>query len=169
MCLPGIHDGRHSTGSSNQPERDNRRDRGIHPVGIGILQFSASWPSAGGQAGMAPGMDCMVSSVPVSRRGRVDVVAGESDMMKNSTNHPCLAQLTTLDKQGKSLPIMRIDLPIRIGRAADCQMRLEEKGIWDHHVELDLDRDDCFLLRPTSEASTLVNDEPLKKRQNQHL
>ena len=86
-------------------------------------------------------------------------------MMKNNTNHPCLAKLTVLDKQGTSLPIMRIDLPIRIGRAADCQMRLEEKGIWDHHVELDLDRDDCFLLRPTSEASTLVNDEPLKKGQ----
>ena len=87
-------------------------------------------------------------------------------MMKQYTDHPYLALLTVLDKHGASLPIARADLPVRIWRAADCQMRLEKKGIWDHHVELDLDRDDCFLLRPTSEASTLVNDEPLKKRQN---
>ena len=43
-------------------------------------------------------------------------------------------------------------------------MRLKEKGIWDRHVELDLDRDGSFLLRPTSEGSTLINDEPLKEK-----
>jgi len=85
-------------------------------------------------------------------------------MMKRNTNHSCLAQLAVLDNHSKSLPIMRADLPVRIGRAADCQLRLEEIGVWDYHVELDLDRDDSFLLRPASEASTLVNDEPLKER-----
>jgi predicted component of type VI protein secretion system len=84
-------------------------------------------------------------------------------MIKHNKDHPCLAQLTVLNKHGASLQITRADLPVRIGRAADCQLRLEEKGIWDHHVELDLDRDDSFLLRPASEASTLVNDEPLKE------
>jgi hypothetical protein len=105
----------------------------------------------------------MVSGVPVPERGRSDVVAGESDMMKHKTDHPCLAQLMLLEKHGMSLPIARADLPVRIGRSADCQMRLEEMGVWDHHVELDLDYNDSFLLRPASEASTLVNDEPLKE------
>ncbi len=85
-------------------------------------------------------------------------------MMKHNTDHPCLALLTVLDKHGESLPITRADLPVRIGRAADCQLRLKEIGVWDHHVELNLDRNDSFLLRPTSEASTLVNDEPLKEK-----
>ena len=83
--------------------------------------------------------------------------------MKHNKDHPCLAQLTVLDKHGESLPINQIDFPVHIGRAADCQLRLKEKGIWDHHVELNLDCDDSFLLRPTSEASTMVNDEPLKE------
>ena len=83
--------------------------------------------------------------------------------MKHNKDHPCLAQLTALNKHSASLPIMRADLPVRIGRAVDCQMRLKEKGVWDHHVELDLDHNDSFLLRPVSKASTLVNDEPLKE------
>ena len=84
-------------------------------------------------------------------------------MMKQNTNHPCLAQLAVLNKHGASLQITRSDLPVRIGRAADCQLRSTAKGVWKYHVELDLDSDDDFILRPISEASTLVNDEPLKE------
>jgi len=85
-------------------------------------------------------------------------------MIKHNKDHPCLAQLTVLDKHGASLQITRADLPVCIGRAADCRLQLKEKGIWDHHVELNLDGADSFLLRPASEASTLINDEPLKEK-----
>ena len=85
-------------------------------------------------------------------------------MMRGNTDQSCLAQLVVLNKHSTSLQITCSDLPIHIGRASDCQMRLKEKGIWDRHVELDLDRDGSFLLRPTSEGSTLINDEPLKEK-----
>ena len=110
-------------------------------------------------------MDCMVSGIPVSGCRRGNVVAGKSSLMKHDTDHPCLAQLAVLNKHGILLPITHTDLPVRIGRAADCQLRSTAKGVWKHHVELDLDCDDGFLLQPVSKASTLVNDEPLKGAQ----
>ena len=84
-------------------------------------------------------------------------------MMKQNTDQPCLAQLMVSNKPDASLQITLPDLPVRIGHAADCQLRLTAKGVWKYHVELDLDRDDGFFLRPVSKASTLVNDEPLKE------
>ena len=84
-------------------------------------------------------------------------------MMKQNTDQPCLAQLMVSNKPDASLQITLPDLPVRIGHAADCQLRLTAKGVWKYHVELDLDRDDGFFLRPISKASTLVNDEPLKE------
>ena len=84
-------------------------------------------------------------------------------MMKQNTDQPCLAQLMVSNKPDASLQITLHDLPVRIGHAADCQLRLTAKGVWKYHVELDLDRDDGFFLRPVSKASTLVNDEPLKE------
>ena len=92
-------------------------------------------------------------------------MASEPELMKRDMEHPCLAQLVVLNKHRSPLSIEHTDLPVRIGRAADCQLRLEAMGVWDHHVELHLDRAEGFLLRPVSEASTLVNDEPLKTEQ----
>ena len=92
-------------------------------------------------------------------------MAGEPRLMKHDQEHPCLVQLVVLNEHRPPLSIGRADLPVRIGRAADCQLRLEVMGVWDHHVEMHLDCAEGFLLRPVSEASTLVNDEPLKTGQ----
>jgi predicted component of type VI protein secretion system len=89
-------------------------------------------------------------------------MASQSDLMKNNKDHPCLAQLMVLNEHDASLQIIRSDLPVRIGRAADCQLRSTAKGVWKYHVELDLNCDNGFFLRPVSKASTLINDEPLK-------
>lgn len=52
--------------------------------------------------------------------------------------------------------------PVRIGRAGDCDLRLEEEGVWDHHAELSLDPQEGFLLGTHADARALVNGQPVQ-------
>ncbi len=47
--------------------------------------------------------------------------------------------------------------PVRIGRSAGADLRLEEKGVWDQHIEIDLDLTEGFVLNAQGEASARVN------------
>lgn len=47
--------------------------------------------------------------------------------------------------------------PCSIGRAATDGLRLEDAGIWDHHLRLTLDPAEGFLLHLRSDALGLVN------------
>ncbi len=51
--------------------------------------------------------------------------------------------------------------PVRIGRAAAAHLRLEEDGVWDQHLQLDLNRADGFHLSTQSGALATVNGAPL--------
>ena len=51
-------------------------------------------------------------------------------------------------------------LPVRIGRAADCDLRLEEDGVWDRHAELRLSREEGFLLAVQAQTVLTVNNQP---------
>jgi hypothetical protein len=50
--------------------------------------------------------------------------------------------------------------PFRIGRAAGCELRLEESGVWDQHLTLDFQRRDGYYLHAAPEAFVAVNDHP---------
>jgi|ERR1041385_1724553 pSer/pThr/pTyr-binding forkhead associated (FHA) protein len=47
--------------------------------------------------------------------------------------------------------------PVQIGRAPQCDVRLEDAGVWDRHLSLDLRRGQGFLLSPESDAILAVN------------
>ena len=81
--------------------------------------------------------------------------------MNSAAEKPCLAQLAVLEDNREPMCLNRSHLPASIGRAKNCRLQLEAKGVWDNHVEVALKGEE-FVLRPISEASTLVNDEPLK-------
>jgi len=51
--------------------------------------------------------------------------------------------------------------PVRIGRSASADLSLTDDGIWDEHLEIDLDRAQGFLLFPTSQGVVSVNGEPV--------
>lgn len=51
--------------------------------------------------------------------------------------------------------------PVRIGRDPECDVALDDPGVWDHHVELDYERDAGFLARPLSDGIVLVDDQPV--------
>jgi pSer/pThr/pTyr-binding forkhead associated (FHA) protein len=49
---------------------------------------------------------------------------------------------------------------VRIGRSATADLRIEENGVWDDHLELHFNPAQGFILRSRPEAAALVNGEP---------
>jgi hypothetical protein len=50
--------------------------------------------------------------------------------------------------------------PVRIGRDAGCELRLDDAGIWDRHVTIELHRTTGFSLKPFPNALMRVNGLP---------
>jgi len=50
--------------------------------------------------------------------------------------------------------------PFRIGRAAGCELRLEESGVWDQHWTLNFQKQDGYYLETAPDAIVTVNDQP---------
>ena len=53
--------------------------------------------------------------------------------------------------------------PVRIGRVATADLRLEEAGVWDHHLEVDFRPNQGFLLRTQPDAWVQVNGQRLER------
>ncbi len=53
--------------------------------------------------------------------------------------------------------------PVRIGRAPAADLRLEEDGVWDEHLVLEVDREKGFLLSTQPGALARVNGEPVQE------
>ena len=51
--------------------------------------------------------------------------------------------------------------PVRIGRASAADLRLEEDGVWEQHLQLDLNPADGFHLRAQPGALATLNGSPL--------
>ena len=86
-------------------------------------------------------------------------------MQTPETSPPCLAQLQFLTGQPRRHYIWPDQFPVRLGRGGECAMRIEEEGVWEHHVEIGLDNENRFRLKRISDASVMVNGEPMAKFQ----
>jgi len=53
--------------------------------------------------------------------------------------------------------------PVRIGRAANADLRLEEDGVWDDHLLLDFERGEGFILSAQPNALTQVNGQSVEQ------
>ena len=82
-------------------------------------------------------------------------------MQTPETSPPCLAQLQFLSGQPRRHYIWPDEFPVRLGRGGDCALRIEEEGVWEHHVTIELDDENRFQLKRISDASVMVNDEPM--------
>ena len=52
--------------------------------------------------------------------------------------------------------------PVRVGRAAGNDLRLEEDGVWDRHFVLNFDPAEGFILTAQPDALLTVNHEPAR-------
>ena len=53
--------------------------------------------------------------------------------------------------------------PFVVGRNQTANLRLEEDGVWDRHLELNLRTPEGFVLTVHSEARATVNDQPVQQ------
>ena len=74
----------------------------------------------------------------------------------------CMAQLNILSGRHKKHYVETGHFPVLIGRGAACHLQLEGLGVWERHAELDFRRGEGFMLRPASNATTLVNGEKVE-------
>ena len=51
--------------------------------------------------------------------------------------------------------------PVRIGRSATANLRLEEDGVWEQHLLIEFKRGEGYLLATQGEALASVNGEPV--------
>ena len=58
---------------------------------------------------------------------------------------------------------MACRFPVRVGRAAANDLRLEEDGVWDQHCVLSFDPAEGFILTAQPEALLTVNREPARR------
>jgi len=53
--------------------------------------------------------------------------------------------------------------PVRIGRAAGCDLRLEGNGVWDEHLQVQFDPGRGFVLETGPNALATINGQPLQR------
>ena len=53
--------------------------------------------------------------------------------------------------------------PVRIGRSATADLRLEEEGVWDQHLQLDFRPAEGFILNACPPALAAVNGQPIQQ------
>jgi len=54
--------------------------------------------------------------------------------------------------------------PVIIGRNPDANLRLEDAGVWDRHLEIALRKPDGFILTVNPAALATVNDQPARQQ-----
>ena len=52
--------------------------------------------------------------------------------------------------------------PVRIGRSAHSDLQLEEDGVWDDHLRIDLNPGEGFTLAAHSQALVAANGQPIQ-------
>ncbi len=53
--------------------------------------------------------------------------------------------------------------PVRIGRSATADLQLQESGVWDEHLELELRPGEGFVLSAHPDAIASVNGQPVQE------
>ena len=53
--------------------------------------------------------------------------------------------------------------PVRIGRDAAADLQLEENGVWEQHVRIELSRADGFVLKVRPEAQAVLNGQAIER------
>ncbi len=53
--------------------------------------------------------------------------------------------------------------PVRVGRGADCDLRLDEDGVWERHLVIHFDPAQGCLLSTAGEALARVNGDPVRE------
>ena len=82
--------------------------------------------------------------------------------MRNNTANHSMVQLNILSGEYQQQFVKSNTFPIRIGRGENCQLQLVDTGIWENHLELNLNEKHHFTIQTASDATAMVNGKPLE-------
>src|SRR2546421_6766055 len=74
-----------------------------------------------------------------------------------------MVQLKILSGQKAGSIFKARRFPVRIGRSAKADLQLEEPGVWEQHLRLELNRAQGFVLVAEPNALVTVNSQPLQQ------
>jgi|SRR5581483_280016 hypothetical protein len=74
-----------------------------------------------------------------------------------------MVRLKVLSGKMAGTEVVARHFPFRIGRSAAAELRLEESGVWDQHLELVFDRHAGFVLITQQNAIAAVNGQPAQR------
>ena len=53
--------------------------------------------------------------------------------------------------------------PVRVGRAANDELQLEDAGVWENHLQINFNTQKGFLLTARPDALAVINGQPLEQ------
>jgi len=71
-------------------------------------------------------------------------------------------QILSGRKAGQTFAVS--ELPFQIGRLSSAQLSLEDPGVWEKHLQIELDPEDGFFVRNSSPAITSVNGTAIERQ-----
>ncbi len=74
-----------------------------------------------------------------------------------------MVQLKILSGKKAGAELVARRFPVRIGRAANATVKLDDAGVWDRHSEIECDPDEGFLLLTQPGALTSVNGQSIER------
>lgn len=74
-----------------------------------------------------------------------------------------MVQLKILSGKKAGTETVARHFPFSVGRAASCDLAIEEPGIWDNHFQIDLDSSDNFVLAANPNTSVIVDGKNLQQ------
>jgi predicted component of type VI protein secretion system len=54
--------------------------------------------------------------------------------------------------------------PVQIGRSADCSLQLDDAGVWDRHLQIDLVRGEGFVVTTHANALLSIGGQPVQRQ-----
>jgi predicted component of type VI protein secretion system len=88
--------------------------------------------------------------------------------MINKDPSSSMVQLNILSGEYQHQFVNSNTFPLHIGRGENCHLQLVDKGVWENHLELNLNMEHHFTIRTTSDATAMVNGKPLEGIQPLH-
>jgi pSer/pThr/pTyr-binding forkhead associated (FHA) protein len=74
-----------------------------------------------------------------------------------------MVQLEILSGNTAGIKWIARRFPVRVGRSASADLRLEEQGVWDEHFQIILDPSAGFVLESRPDALVVANGVPIQR------
>src|SRR5688572_20185117 len=74
-----------------------------------------------------------------------------------------MVQLKILSGKTAGTEMVARRFPFQVGRAVNCDLSLDEPGVWDKHFQISLDQEEGFVLASDSNTSVVIDGKTIQR------